>query len=83
MSFSPSSVKELLEKARKIQKKLEVFQVDLAGQVQRIWDQREPKEAEDVDPALAPVALLRPPSSSIVVPRPVVSDSLAWKLTMI
>ncbi|KAA1107101.1 hypothetical protein PGT21_002152 [Puccinia graminis f. sp. tritici] len=83
MSFSPSSVTELLEKARKIQKKLEVFQVDLAGQVQRIWDQREPKEAEDVEPTLAPAAHLRPPSSSIVVPRPVVSDSLAWKLTMI
>ncbi|OAV88161.1 hypothetical protein, variant [Puccinia triticina 1-1 BBBD Race 1] len=83
MSFSPSSATQLLETARKIQRKLEVFQANLAGQVQRIWDQREPKEPDEVDPSPAPAAPLRPPLSAVTVPRPVVPDSLAWKLTII
>ncbi|KNF04737.1 hypothetical protein PSTG_02219 [Puccinia striiformis f. sp. tritici PST-78] len=84
ISFSPASAEEFLEAARKIQEKLEMFQADLAGQVQRIWDQREPKEPEeDIEPTLTPAGNQRPPLSASVVPRPVVSNSLTWKLTMI
>ena len=83
MSFRPSTATQLLETARKIQRKLEVFQANLAGQVQRIWDQREPKEPDEVDPSPAPAAPLRPPLSAVTVPRPVVPVSLAWKVTII
>ncbi|PLW50050.1 hypothetical protein PCANC_08193 [Puccinia coronata f. sp. avenae] len=85
MSFSPFAAPALLETGRKIQDKLGLFQADLATKVQTVWDQREPKEdavadgADDAPPAVA----IQISSLATLVPRPLVSTSSDWKLTLI
>jgi elongator complex protein 1 len=85
MSFSPSAAPALLETGRKVQDKLGLFQADLATKVQTVWDQREPKEdavadgADDAPPAVA----IQISSLATLVPRPLVSTSSDWKLTLI
>lgn len=78
MTLSPSGAVELMERGRKVQTKLQVLQADLARKVDTIWDQRLPKEGQD--DLLASAA---PAPAPPLVPKPTVSNSLAWKLSLI
>jgi len=85
MTLSPCRAAELMETGRKVQTKLQVLQADLARKVDTIWDQRLPKEGHDdlLPSAALPSSTVAPAPAPPLVPRPSVSDSLAWKLSLI
>ena len=85
MTLSPCRAAELMETGQKVQTKLQVLQADLARKVDTIWDQRLPKEGHDdlLPSAALPSSTVAPAPAPPLVPRPSISDSLAWKLSLI
>lgn len=84
MAFSQSSLStthDLLQTAKKLQTKLEKLQLELTNQVTQVWDQRE------LDSMLSPVDPLHREgmlkNNLMTVARPIVSNSLSWKLSML